>query len=81
MMKAATYRRVLIIDDVITTWTALREAVGMPKRESPASSATEERVRDTEPKSVVGVVQGDFGESILIRKDHHWLKRLDRRAQ
>lgn len=47
----------------------------------PTSSATEERFRDTESKSVVGVAQGDFGESVLVRKDHHWLKRLDRKAR
>ncbi|KAJ6135584.1 hypothetical protein N7512_000744 [Penicillium capsulatum] len=46
-------KRVVIVDDVITAGTALREAV--------------ERVSDSESKSAIGVAQRDLGDSIPIR--------------
>jgi orotate phosphoribosyltransferase len=66
-------KRVLIVDDVITAGTALREAIGIIEKEGGTVAGVvvlldrEERVSDTEPKSAVGVAQRDLGEHIPIR--------------
>ncbi|GIJ98592.1 orotate phosphoribosyltransferase [Aspergillus viridinutans] len=66
-------KRVVIVDDVITAGTALREAVGIIQKEGGIVAGVvvlldrEERVSDAEPKSAVGVAQRDLGESIPIR--------------
>ncbi|KAF7163158.1 hypothetical protein CNMCM5623_008228 [Aspergillus felis] len=66
-------KRVVIVDDVITAGTALREAVGIIQKEGGIVAGVvvlldrEERVGDAEPKSAVGVAQRDLGESIPIR--------------
>lgn len=66
-------KRVVIVDDVITAGTALREAVGIIEKEGGIVSGVvilldrEERVSDTESKSAVGVAQKDLGDSIPIR--------------
>ncbi|EAW13993.1 orotate phosphoribosyltransferase [Aspergillus clavatus NRRL 1] len=66
-------KRVVIVDDVITAGTALREAVGIIQKEGGIVAGVvvlldrEERVSDTEAKSAVGVAQRDLGESMPIR--------------
>lgn len=66
-------KRVVIVDDVITAGTALREAVGIIEKEGGIVAGVvvlldrEERVSDTEPKSAIGVAQSDLGERIPIR--------------
>lgn len=66
-------KRVVIVDDVITAGTALREAVGIIEKEGGIVSGVvilldrEERVSDAESKSAVGVAQRDLGENIPIR--------------
>ncbi|CEL01438.1 phosphoribosyltransferase-like protein [Aspergillus pseudodeflectus] len=66
-------KRVVIVDDVITAGTALREAVGIIEKEGGIVSGVvvlldrEERVSDTESKSAIGVAQRDLGEKIPIR--------------
>ncbi|KAL2217885.1 uridine 5' monophosphate synthase/orotate phosphoribosyltransferase [Thermoascus aurantiacus ATCC 26904] len=66
-------KRVVIIDDVITAGTALREAVGIIQKEGGTVAGVvvlldrEERVSDEEPKSAVGVAQRDLGESVPVR--------------
>ncbi|EAL93424.1 orotate phosphoribosyltransferase [Aspergillus fumigatus] len=66
-------KRVVIVDDVITAGTALREAVGIIQKEGGIVAGVvvlldrEERVSEAEPKSAVGVAQRDLGESIPIR--------------
>ncbi|KAL3470644.1 phosphoribosyltransferase-like protein [Aspergillus californicus] len=66
-------KRVVIVDDVITAGTALREAVGIIEKEGGIVSGVvvlldrEERVSETETKSAVGVAQRDLGEKVPIR--------------
>ncbi|KAL3466333.1 phosphoribosyltransferase-like protein [Aspergillus heterothallicus] len=66
-------KRVVIVDDVITAGTALREAVGIIEKEGGIVSGVvvlldrEERVSDSESKSAIGVAQRDLGEKIPIR--------------
>ncbi|KAI9934757.1 hypothetical protein ASPWEDRAFT_653733 [Aspergillus wentii DTO 134E9] len=66
-------KRVVIVDDVITAGTALREAVGIIEKEGGIVSGVvvlldrEERVSDAESKSAIGVAQRDLGENIPIR--------------
>ncbi|KAF9893823.1 orotate phosphoribosyltransferase [Aspergillus nanangensis] len=66
-------KRVVIVDDVITAGTALREAVGIIQKEGGIVAGVvvlldrEERVSDAESKSAVGVAQRDLGENIPIR--------------
>ncbi|KAL3483045.1 phosphoribosyltransferase-like protein [Aspergillus germanicus] len=66
-------KRVVIVDDVITAGTALREAVGIIEKEGGIVSGVvvlldrEERVSDNESKSAIGVAQRDLGEKIPIR--------------
>lgn len=66
-------KRVVIVDDVITAGTALREAVGIIQKEGGTVAGVvvlldrEERVSDAEPKSAIGVAQRDLGENIPIR--------------
>ncbi|KAJ0417100.1 phosphoribosyltransferase-like protein [Aspergillus carlsbadensis] len=66
-------KRVVIVDDVITAGTALREAVGIIEKEGGIVSGVvvlldrEERVSDTESKSAIGVAQRDLGDKIPIR--------------
>lgn len=66
-------KRVVIVDDVITAGTALREAVGIIENEGGIVAGVvvlldrEERVSDAEPKSAVGVAQRDLGGNIPIR--------------
>lgn len=66
-------KRVLIVDDVITAGTALREAVSIIEKEGGSVAGVvvlldrEERVSDTEPKSAIGVAERDLGGQIPIR--------------
>ncbi|KAI9371499.1 phosphoribosyltransferase-like protein [Aspergillus egyptiacus] len=66
-------KRVVIVDDVITAGTALREAVGIIEKEGGIVSGVvvlldrEERVSETESKSAVGVAQRDLGEKVPVR--------------
>ncbi|KAL4939529.1 hypothetical protein BDV06DRAFT_198768 [Aspergillus oleicola] len=66
-------KRVVIVDDVITAGTALREAVGIIEKEGGIVSGVvvlldrEERVSESEAKSAIGVAQRDLGEKIPIR--------------
>lgn len=66
-------KRVVIVDDVITAGTALREAVGIIEKEGGIVAGVvvlldrEERVSDTESKSAIGVAQRDLGGNIPIR--------------
>lgn len=66
-------KRVVIVDDVITAGTALREAVGIIEKEGGIVAGVvvlldrEERVNDSEPKSAIGVAQRDIGGNIPIR--------------
>ncbi|KAL2815679.1 phosphoribosyltransferase-like protein [Aspergillus granulosus] len=66
-------KKVVIVDDVITAGTALREAVGIIEKEGGIVSGVvvlldrEERVSDSESKSAIGVAQRDLGEKIPIR--------------
>lgn len=66
-------KRVLIVDDVITAGTALREAVDIIEKEGGIVSGVvilldrEEKVSDSEPKSAVQIAQRDLGENIPIR--------------
>lgn len=66
-------KRVVVVDDVITAGTALREAVGIIEKEGGIVAGVvvlldrEERVSDAEPKSAIGVAQRDLGENIPIR--------------
>lgn len=66
-------KRVVIVDDVITAGTALREAVGIIEKEGGIVAGVvvlldrEERVSDAEPKSAIGVAQRDLGEQMPIR--------------
>ncbi|KAL4871792.1 hypothetical protein BDV12DRAFT_11958 [Aspergillus spectabilis] len=66
-------KRVVIVDDVITAGTALREAVGIIEKEGGIVSGVvvlldrEERVSENESKSAVGVAQRDLGEKVPVR--------------
>lgn len=66
-------KRVVIVDDVITAGTALREAVGIIEQEGGIVAGVvvlldrEERVSDSESKSAIGVAQKDLGDKIPIR--------------
>ncbi|CAG8938753.1 unnamed protein product [Penicillium salamii] len=66
-------KRVVIVDDVITAGTAIREAVSIIEKEGGIVSGIvvlldrEERVSDTEAKSAIGVAQRDLGGKIPIR--------------
>ncbi|KAL4797043.1 phosphoribosyltransferase-like protein [Aspergillus venezuelensis] len=66
-------KRVVIVDDVITAGTALREAVSIIEKEGGIVSGVvvlldrEERVSESEAKSAIGVAQRDLGEKIPIR--------------
>ncbi|KAJ5565715.1 Orotate phosphoribosyltransferase [Penicillium sp. DV-2018c] len=66
-------KRVVIVDDVITAGTAIREAVGIIEKEGGIVAGIvvlldrEERVSDTETKSAIGVAQRDLGDKIPIR--------------
>ncbi|KAL4917248.1 phosphoribosyltransferase-like protein [Aspergillus aurantiobrunneus] len=66
-------KRVVIVDDVITAGTALREAVGIIEKEGGIVSGVvvlldrEERVSDNETKSAVGIAQRDLGENVPVR--------------
>ncbi|KAF3482862.1 uncharacterized protein GIQ15_02186 [Arthroderma uncinatum] len=66
-------KRIVIIDDVITAGTALREAVGIIEKEGGIVVGVlvlldrQERVNDTETKSAVGAAQRDLGESVPVR--------------
>ncbi|KAJ5925197.1 orotate phosphoribosyltransferase [Penicillium verhagenii] len=66
-------KRIVIVDDVITAGTALREAVGIIEKEGGIVAGVvvlldrEERVSDTESKSAIGVAQRDLGGNIPIR--------------
>ena len=66
-------KRVVIVDDVITAGTAIREAVSIIEKEGGIVSGIvvlldrEERVSDTEVKSAIGVAQRDLGGKIPIR--------------
>lgn len=66
-------KRVVIVDDVITAGTALREAVGIIEKEGGIVSGVvvlldrEERVSESEAKSAVGVAQRDLGEKVPVR--------------
>lgn len=66
-------KRCVIVDDVITAGTALREAVDIIQKEGGIVAGVvvlldrEERVSDSESKSAIGVAQRDLGDSIPIR--------------
>lgn len=66
-------KRVVIVDDVITAGTALREAVGIIEKEGGIVAGVvvmldrEERVSDSEPKSAIGCAERDLGGNIPIR--------------
>lgn len=66
-------KRVVIVDDVITAGTALREAVDIIQKEGGIVAGVvvlldrEERVSDNESKSAIGVAQRDLGGNIPIR--------------
>ncbi|KAK2861191.1 orotate phosphoribosyltransferase [Arthroderma sp. PD_2] len=66
-------KRIVIIDDVITAGTALREAVAIIEKEGGIVVGVlvlldrQERVNDTETKSAVGAAQRDLGGSIPVR--------------
>ena len=66
-------KRVVIVDDVITAGTALREAVGIIEKEGGTVAGVvvlldrEERVSDSEPKSAVGVAQTALGDAVPVR--------------
>ncbi|KAL5336207.1 phosphoribosyltransferase-like protein [Aspergillus crustosus] len=66
-------KRVVIVDDVITAGTALREAVGIIEKEGGIVSGVvvlldrEERVSENESKSAVGIAQRDLGEKVPVR--------------
>lgn len=66
-------KRVLIVDDVITAGTALREAVKIIEKEGGTVAGVvilfnrEERVSETEPKSAVAIAERDLGGKIPIR--------------
>ena len=66
-------KRVVIVDDVITAGTALREAIGIIENAGGIVAGVvvlldrEERVSDAEPKSAVGVAQTELGEKVPVR--------------
>ncbi|PGH27974.1 orotate phosphoribosyltransferase [Polytolypa hystricis UAMH7299] len=66
-------KRVVIIDDVITAGTALREAVGIIEKEGGVVVGVlvlldrQERVSETESKSAVGVAQSSLGGNVPVR--------------
>ncbi|WEW59545.1 orotate phosphoribosyltransferase [Emydomyces testavorans] len=66
-------KKIVIIDDVITAGTALREAVSIIDKEGGIVVGVlvlldrEERVNDTEMKSAVGCAQRDLGDNIPVR--------------
>ncbi|RDW90813.1 orotate phosphoribosyltransferase [Aspergillus mulundensis] len=66
-------KRVVIVDDVITAGTALREAVSIIEKEGGIVSGVvvlldrEERVSESEAKSAVGCAQRDLGEKVPVR--------------
>ncbi|EEP77606.1 hypothetical protein UREG_02455 [Uncinocarpus reesii 1704] len=66
-------KKVVIIDDVITAGTALREAVGIIEKEGGTVVGVlvlldrEERVNDAEKKSAVGCAQRDLGGNVPVR--------------
>jgi orotate phosphoribosyltransferase len=66
-------KRVVIVDDVITAGTAIREAVSIIQKEGGIVNGIvvlldrEERVSDSEPKSAIGVAQRSLGGNIPIR--------------
>lgn len=66
-------KRVVIVDDVITAGTALREAVGIIEKEGGIVAGVvvlldrEERVSDAERRSAVGVARDSLGGEVPIR--------------
>lgn len=66
-------KKVVIIDDVITAGTALREAVGIIEKEGATVVGVlvlldrEERVSDTETKSAVQCAERDLGGNVPVR--------------
>ena len=66
-------KRVVIVDDVITAGTAIREALEIIKQEGGIVAGVvvlldrEERVSDAEPKSAVGNVQRELGDKVPVR--------------
>jgi orotate phosphoribosyltransferase len=66
-------KRVIIVDDVITAGTALREAVGIIEKEGGTVVGVlvlidrEERVSETESKSAVGCAQRDLGGQVPVK--------------
>ncbi|KAL4880408.1 phosphoribosyltransferase-like protein [Aspergillus karnatakaensis] len=66
-------KRVVIVDDVITAGTALREAVGIIEKEGGIVAGVvvlldrEERVSEAESKSAVGCAQRDLGDKVPVR--------------
>lgn len=66
-------KKVVIVDDVITAGTALREAVGIIEKEGGIVVGVlvlldrQERVNDTEKKSAVGCAQRDLGENVPVK--------------
>ncbi|KMP06605.1 orotate phosphoribosyltransferase [Coccidioides immitis RMSCC 3703] len=66
-------KKIVIIDDVITAGTALREAVGIIEKEGGTVVGVlvlldrEERVNDNEKKSAVGCAQRDLGENVPVK--------------
>ncbi|KAI1946354.1 orotate phosphoribosyltransferase [Ophidiomyces ophidiicola] len=66
-------KRIVIIDDVITAGTALREAVSIIEKEGGIVVGVlvlldrEERVNDTEKNSAVGCAQRDLGDNVPVR--------------
>ncbi|KAK2735780.1 orotate phosphoribosyltransferase [Myotisia sp. PD_48] len=66
-------KRIVIIDDVITAGTALREAVGIIEKEGGIVVGVlvlldrQERVNDTEKKSAVGAAQAALGDKVPVR--------------
>lgn len=66
-------KRVVIVDDVITAGTAIREALHIIQQEGGIVAGVvvlldrEERVSDAEAKSAVGTVQRDLGPNIPVR--------------
>ncbi|KAI1945822.1 orotate phosphoribosyltransferase [Ophidiomyces ophidiicola] len=66
-------KRIVIIDDVITAGTALREAVSIIEKEGGIVVGVlvlldrEERVNDNEKNSAVGCAQRDLGDNVPVR--------------
>lgn len=66
-------KRVVIVDDVITAGTAVREAIAIIEREGGVVAGVvvlldrEERVSAAEPRSAVGVLQHQLGRDVPVR--------------